>query len=138
MSIVKNLLTTIGIHILAACAGLLLSLWWVSGFSLQVPGFIVAVLVVVLAQAALLPLVSRAASRYAPAFAGGTGLIAALLALLIAGLFPGGVSVAGFGDWVLAALILWVCSAAGALVSQRLVLRRAEHRAVGHPGAAGA
>ncbi|MCC3274428.1 hypothetical protein LJ753_00880 [Arthrobacter sp. zg-Y20] len=109
----KNILITVGVQVLAACTGLLLSLWWVPGFDIQTPGFIVAVLVVVLAQAAFTPLAARAARRYAPAFMGGTGLIAALLALVIAGLFPGGVSVSGLADWVLSALILWVTSAGG-------------------------
>ena len=132
----KNLLITIGVQILAAAAGLLLSLWWVPGFDMQTPGFIVAVLVVVLAQAALTPLVSRAAQRYAPAFLGGTGLIAALLALLVAGLFPGGVSVSGVGDWVLSALILWVTCAVGSLVAASLVSRQHTGRATPRGGAA--
>lgn len=132
----KNLLITIGVQILAAAAGLLLSLWWVPGFDIQTPGFIVAVLVVVLAQAALTPLVSRAAQRYAPAFLGGTGLIAALLALLVAGLFPGGVSVNGVGDWVLSALILWVTCAVGSLVAASLVSRQHTGRAAPRGGAA--
>lgn len=132
----KNLLITIGVQILAAAAGLLLSLWWVPGFDIQTPGFIVAVLVVVLAQAALTPLVSRAAQRYAPAFLGGTGLIAALLALLVAGLFPGGVSVSGVGDWVLSALILWVTCAVGSLVAASLVSRQHTGRATPRGGAA--
>lgn len=132
----KNLLITIGVQILAAAAGLLLSLWWVPGFDIQTPGFIVAVLVVVLAQAALTPLVSRAAQRYAPAFLGGTGLIAALLALLVAGLFPGGVSVSGVGDWVLSALILWVTCAVGSLVAASLVARQHTGRASPRGGAA--
>lgn len=119
----KNILITIGIAILAACAGLLLSLWWVAGFDIQAPGFIVAVLVVVLAQAAFTPLATRTARRYAPAFMGGTGLVAALLALIIAGLFPGGVSVSGVGDWILSALILWVTSAVGAVVAQQIIAR---------------
>ncbi|MCC9205095.1 hypothetical protein [Arthrobacter sp. zg-Y769] len=120
----KNLLITIGIQLLAACAGLLLSLWWVSGFTIQWPGFVVAVLVVVVAQAAMAPLAVHAARRYAPAFLGGTGLAAALLALIIAGLFPGGVSINGIGDWILSALILWVCTAAGAAVAQTPAARR--------------
>ncbi|WP_341482198.1 hypothetical protein [Arthrobacter zhangbolii] len=137
MNTMKNILSTVGIQILAACAGLLLSLWWVSGFDIQLPGFLVAVVVVVLAQAVLTPLVSKAARRYAPAFLGGTGLIAALLALLIAGLFPGGVTVTGIGDWLLSALILWVASAVGALVDQRLTSRRSAHPA-GRSGPAAA
>lgn len=133
----KNLLITIGIQLLAACAGLLLSLWWVPGFDIQTPGFIVAVVVVALAQAVLSPLVSRAARRYAPAFIGGTGLIAALLALVAAGLFPGGVAVSGVGDWVLSALILWVTCAVGSLVSTGLISRRDTGHTAPRGGAAG-
>ena len=133
MGTVKNVLILVGIQVLAACVGLFLSLWWVPGFGIQLPGFIVAVLVVVLAQAVLTPLVSRAARRYAPAYIGGTGLVAALLALGIAGLFPGGVTVSGVGSWILSALILWVASAAGSIVAKGLAERRESGRA--SPGA---
>lgn len=123
----KNLLIMSGLQVLAASLALLLSLAWVPGFEVQWPGFVTTVLVVVLTQAAMTPLTNWAAKRYAPAFVGGTGLVAALLALVIAGFLPGGISNTDPGGWILSALILWVATAAASSVAKVLASRRKRH-----------
>lgn len=123
----KNLLIMSGLQVIGASLALLLSLAWVPGFEVQWPGFVTTVLVVVIAQAAMTPLTTWAAKRYAPAFVGGTGLVAALLALVIAGFLPGGISNTDPGGWILSALILWVATAAASSVAKVLASRRKRH-----------
>lgn len=115
-----NLATNLVLVVLA----LLLCGWWLSEWvALQPGGFIVAVVVFLVAQSILAPFVFNMARKYASALLGGVGLISTLLALWIATLFPGGVTVQGIG-WVLAPLLIWVITALGGWIVMSLVLKR--------------
>lgn len=100
-------------------AGLLLSEW----VTLNVGGFLVAVLVFTVAQSLLTPFILNIARKYASALLGGIGLISTLLALWVATLFPGGLAISGLG-WVLAPLLVWIVSALGGWILVGVVIKR--------------
>lgn len=123
-ALVKSLLFTAGIHVAAAAAGLILSALWLPGFRVQWQGFVAAAVILAGSQALLAPIVAKMASRFAPTFISGAGIIVALVALLIASILPGGVTVAGFGNWLLCGLILWILTATGSIIDLQLRVRR--------------
>ena len=107
------------------------------GFEMRIAGFLVALGVFTIAHAVLGPFVLNIAQRYAAPLAGGVGLVATLLALWIATLFQGGITIRGVETWVLAPIIVWVITALGgwifmALVVDRRLKRRAAEKAMRH------
>jgi len=107
-----------------ATVALLLCGWWLSEWvTLQLGGFVVAVLVFTVAQAILAPFVFNIARKYASALLGGIGLVSTFLALWVATLFHGGIEVRGLG-WVLAPLLVWIVTALGGWLVMGVLLKR--------------
>ncbi|WP_308797597.1 phage holin family protein [Agromyces silvae] len=120
-------LIRVGIFLAGAAIALLLAALLVHAFHLQWTGFVVAILVFAIVQAAIEWLVRRIFVRSAPAVAGVAGLLSTFLALWIASLFPGGVSFDGVGGWILAAVVVWVVTAVIGWLGTRFLLRPHEH-----------
>lgn len=108
-----RLLIRIAINLASAAIGLMLTAILLDDFHIQAGGFLVAVGVLTAAQSLLTPWVFKVAKRHASALLGGIGIISTLLALLVASLFPGGIWVSSFSTWIVAALIVWLCTALG-------------------------
>lgn len=121
-----RLLIRLGIFLGSAAIALLLAALLVHAFHLQWGGFLIAIVVFAVTQAAIEWLVHRAFNRSAPAVAGAAGLISTFLALWIASLFPGGVSFEGIGGWILAAVVVWVTTALLGWLATRFLLRPRE------------
>lgn len=96
---------------------------------LSAGGFIVTVIVFSIAQSVLAPFIMKVTARNAPAFLGGIGLVSTFVALLIASLFPGGLSISGWQTWVLASLVVWLATALATMVLPFLLVRDAAERA---------
>lgn len=94
-----------------------------TGFRLSVLGFVTAVIVFSIAQAAVAPLVDKLARRYAEPLLGGVGLISTFIALWAATLLSGGLGIDGASNWIAATLIVWVVTALAALVAPLLARR---------------
>jgi uncharacterized membrane protein YvlD (DUF360 family) len=118
-----QLLIRLGVFLAAAAIGLLLAALLVPAFHLHWTGFFVAVAVFAVAQAAIEWLVRRLFHRAAPAVAGVAGLLSTFLALWIATLVSDGVSFDGVAAWILAAVVVWVTTAASGWLGARLWLR---------------
>ena len=112
------------INLATAAIGLLLAGWIVPGVLLQPTGFVVAVVVFALAQGVLGPFVFNVARQYASAILGGIGLVTTLIALAIASLFDGGLSISGFMAWVGATLLVWIVTALGGWILGWLFITR--------------
>ncbi len=105
IQIIVNLLTaTIALTVAGAV---------IDGVTVRPTGLITAVVVFVIANALFTPFVFKMAHRYAPAAIGGIGLIATLIALLIATAMGDALTITGFMAWVLATLLVWVITALG-------------------------
>lgn len=117
-------LWSFAVNVVSAAAGLLLAQLLITDFHVQPSGFLVAVIVLTIAQAILAPFVFNMARQYASALLGGIGIVSTMLALFVASLFPGGIEVTGFGTWVLAALVIWIVMALGGWLLLGWVLKR--------------
>ena len=83
------------VNLITAAVGILITAAILPDFRVQPLGFIAAVVVVVVAQAVLGPFVLSMSRKYAPALLGGIGIISTLLALIIASVMPGGITITG-------------------------------------------
>ncbi|MFU8947485.1 phage holin family protein [Mycetocola zhadangensis] len=117
-------LVNVVVSIIMAAIGLLVAGWLVPGVTLRASGFVIAVLVFTVAQAILAPFVFNMARQYAAPILGGIGLVSTFLALFIATLFPGGLSISGVLAWVLAPLLVWIITALGVWIAMGLFLKR--------------
>ncbi|WP_061960554.1 phage holin family protein [Demequina flava] len=102
-----NILT----NLLAAVVGLLIAAAVVDGFSMQMDGFIIAVVIFVAAQAILSPFIFKMAHNYAKALQGGVALISTFVALFLTTLITDGLAIDGAMAWLLGTLIVWLASA---------------------------
>lgn len=119
------------IFLLSAAVGLLVTSLVVADFHLSVSGYVTAVVVFAIVQSILAPFIFKVAHRYAPAFLGGIGLVTTFVALLVASLFPGGLSISGIAGWVLSTLVMWIVTALCTWLLPMLLLKEGVQRAKG-------
>lgn len=106
-------LTQMVVNLITAAIALLVVAWVVDGVSIHPSGYVVAVLVFVIASAILSPFVFNMARQYASAILGGIGLVSTLLALIIATLIGDGLSISGVTAWIAATVVVWIITALG-------------------------
>ncbi len=95
--------------------GLLVAAWVVPGVSLSVSGFIVAVVVFAVAQAAVSLLCLRLPHGYASLLLGGAGLALTVVALILATAETHGLTIRGMASWVATTLVVWLVTTIGAV-----------------------
>ncbi|WFR73653.1 phage holin family protein [Prescottella defluvii] len=106
----------------SAAIGILAAVWLVSGVSVTASGFITAVVLFAVAQSVLSPFILKVATRNAPAFVGGIGLVSTFVALVIASAF-GGLSISGWSTWILATIVVWLVTALATVLLPMLLIR---------------
>jgi hypothetical protein len=112
------------IYLVSAALGLVVAALIVDDVHLTAGGFVVALIIFLLAQWILTPLVMKMTRKYANAFIGGVGIVSTFVALLIASIIGDGLSITGgIGPWVLAAVIVWLVTAIATLVLPMIFLR---------------
>lgn len=111
------------IYLVTAALGLLIASWILPDFHLEWGGFLVAIIVFAIAQSVLGPFIFNLARQYASAVLGGIGLVTTFVALLIASLFPGGITIDGWVTWVLATLVVWIVTALGGWILPLIFLK---------------
>jgi uncharacterized membrane protein YvlD (DUF360 family) len=111
-------------------AGNALGLWIASlvlsdDMSVSGAAFIIAVVIFSALTLILEPIVSRLTDKYAEALTGGRALISTALALVLTAWISDGLSIDGFGTWLLATVIVWLVTAIVGVVLARLFLKNA-------------
>lgn len=119
-----RLLFQIASQLVLAAIAMIVCHFALPGFEMHLVGFLVALGVFTLAHAVLGPFVLNIAQRYAAPLAGGVGLIATMLALWVATLFEGGISLHGVETWVLAPIIVWFITALGGWIFMGFFIER--------------
>lgn len=103
-------LVRIFLALLANAVGLLAASALLDGFNLQMDGFITAVIIFTLATVILGPFVISMALRNIPALMGGVALVTTLVGLVLTDWLSDGLNISGVSTWILATLIVWLCS----------------------------
>lgn len=119
-----------------AAIGLLVAWWLVPGFTVTIGGFAMATVIFAVAQSILTPFAMKMAHRYAKGLLGGIGLVSTLLALAVASLVPGGISIRGLTAWIVGTLVVWAITALGTWLLPIVVLSRMSGDRDAEPGSA--
>jgi hypothetical protein len=111
----RQIVLRAGLLLGAWAIGLLVAASVVPGVSLSVSGFIVAVVVFSVAQAALSLFIVRLPHGYASLLLGGTGLALTVVALILATAETHGFTIRGMASWVATTLVVWLVTTIGAV-----------------------
>ncbi len=95
------------ILLVANAVGMIVASLVLSGFDIDVTGFIVAVVIFTVVLALMQPFLASALRRGGSSALGGVALIATLVSLIITDLVSDGFSIDGIGTWIAAAVIVW-------------------------------
>lgn len=120
---IRFLIST-AIFVGTSAAGLLIAGWLIPGVTLRPAGFLTAVIVFSLCQGLLGPLVFKTTRKYASAILGGIGLVITGIALAIASLNEGGLTISGISAWIPATLVVWLVTALGGWILGAIFIKR--------------
>ena len=112
------------VAVLANAIGLLVAAAVLDDFSLDVAGFVVAVIIFTITFALLQPFLAAQFRRAGSAVLGGVALIATLIALIVTDLISDGLNISGVGTWIAATVIVWLAAVIAAFVLPFLGLRK--------------
>jgi hypothetical protein len=104
--------------------GLLVAAWVIPGVSLSVSGFIIAVAVFSVGQAAVSLVCLKLPHGYASLLLGGTGLALTVFALLLAAAVTHGLTIRGMAAWMATTLVVWLVTTIGAVSLPELLGRQ--------------
>lgn len=123
---VIRLLVRTAIVLIGNAVGLIVASLVLDGFSIDVTGFIVSLIIFTITVALMTPFLASTMRRNQSASAalGGVALISTFVALLVTDLLSDGVSISGVGTWIAATVIVWLGSLIAVFVLPYLGLKR--------------
>jgi hypothetical protein len=106
--------------------GLIVASLVLDGFSIDVTGFIVSLIIFTVAVALMTPFLASTMRRNqsSPSAIGGVALISTFVALLITAILTDGVSISGIGTWIAATVVVWVGSLLAVFILPFLGLKK--------------
>jgi len=119
-----RLLIRLVIALVSNAVGLIVAAAVLDGMSLNVTGFVVAVVVFTVVFALLQPFLVSVLRRGPGPVLGGVALIATLASLIITELLTDGLSIRGVGTWIAATVIVWLGSVLAAFILPYLGLKK--------------
>jgi uncharacterized membrane protein YvlD (DUF360 family) len=121
---VIRLLVRLAISLVANAVGLIVAASVLDGMEIDVTSFIVAVAIFTVCIALLQPFLMSMLRQRGPSVIGGVALFATLASLIITDLVSDGFSIDGIGNWLAAAVIVWVVSLLAGFVLPYLGLKK--------------
>ena len=119
-----RLLIRTGIALLGAAIGLIVAAVVLGDdMTLDGPAFVLALVIFVVLTAVLEPLIEKIGDEHMSIIAMFSSLITTFLALLITELVSDGLTISGATTWVLATLIVWVCTALATWILLRMFIK---------------
>ena len=106
--------------------GLIVASLVLDGFSIDVTGFVVSLIIFTVAVALMTPFLATTMSRNqsSPSAIGGVALISTFVALLVTDILSDGVSISGIGSWIGATVVVWVGSLLAVFILPYLGLKK--------------
>jgi hypothetical protein len=121
---VIRLLVRSVIALVSNAVGLIVAAVVLDGMTLDVTGFLVAVVVFTIVFAFLQPFLLSVLRRSPAPVLGGVALIATLASLIITVILTDGLSIDGVGTWIAATVIVWLGSVLAAFILPYLGLKK--------------
>ena len=114
------------IVLLGNAVGLIVASLVLDGFSIDVTGFILSLIIFTVAVALMTPFLASTMRRNqsSPSAIGGVALISTFVALLITAILSDGVSISGIGAWIGATVVVWVGSLLAVFILPYLGLKK--------------
>lgn len=97
-------------YLIANGVGLLVAVFLLPGFSIDVLAFIVAVLIFSAVQTVLGPLITKVSFKSFPQLMGGIALVTIFIGLGITAAIMPGMAIGGIANWLAATLLVWIGS----------------------------
>jgi uncharacterized membrane protein YvlD (DUF360 family) len=110
--------------LVANAVGLIVAAAVLDRMTLNVSGFVLAVVIFTVAFALLQPFLVSQLRRASSPVLGGVALIATLASLIVTSLVTDGLSISGIGTWIAATVIVWLAAVLAAFVLPFLGLRK--------------
>jgi uncharacterized membrane protein YvlD (DUF360 family) len=117
---VRRTVISLAILLGANAIGLIIAAAVLDKVELDWAAFIFALIIFTIVEAIALPGVRKVAESKAPAISGGVALIATYVALLVTDILSDGLDIEGIGTWIMATLIVWICTMVAALILQKV------------------
>ena len=112
------------VALVANAVGLIVAAALLDGMTLDVTGFVIAVVVFTIVFALIQPFLAVQLRRAGSAALGGVALIATLVSLIVTVLVSDGLSIDGVGTWIAATVIVWIAALLAAFILPFLGLKK--------------
>ena len=112
------------LNVLASAVALVVAALLLDDFSLDVDGFIIALLVFTVTGLLIEPLLRQTAVRSAPALLGSTALISTFVSLVVTAIVSDGLRISGFTTWILATIVVWLVALGARFLLPFIIFRR--------------
>jgi uncharacterized membrane protein YvlD (DUF360 family) len=119
-----RLIVRTAVLLAANAVGLIVAAALLDGVSLDVTGFVIAVVIFTVVLALAQPFLISVLRRNNSSVLGGVALIATLVSLIITDLVSDGLSISGIGNWLAAAVIVWAAALLAAFILPYLGLKK--------------
>ena len=123
----RFLLSTLA-YLIANAFGLLVAVFLLPGFSINVLAFVAAVAIFSLVQTALGPLLSKIASKRFPQLMGGIALVTIFVGLFVTDIVMQGMEIGGISNWLAATLLVWLGSLLASILLPIFVFKQLHDR----------
>jgi uncharacterized membrane protein YvlD (DUF360 family) len=120
-----RMLIRVAVALLGAAIGFIIAAAVLDDMKLSGAAFLIAVVIFVVLTAVLQPLIEKIGDERAWIISAGSALITTLVALLLTDLLSDGLSIDGIVTWILAALIVWPCTALASWILSRMFIKNA-------------
>lgn len=124
------------VNLVANVVALVVASLIVPDLTLQVSGFVTAVIFFTLVSVVIEPLVRQVAIKSVPAILGSTALVATLVSLVATTALTDGLRISGLSAWILSTVVIWAAAIAARLLLPLVIFKRvlAETRTSSHIG----
>jgi len=112
------------ILLLANAAGLLVAMLLLNGFSIDLMGFVTALLLFTLASVIAEPILTKISQKNLPALAGGVALVTTFVGLLLTSLLLKSMNTGGMVNLFQATLIVWLVALIVGMILPKFLLTK--------------
>lgn len=112
------------LQLLANAVGLLAASLLLSNFTIDALSFVFVVILFTVIEVVAGPLILKIALTSAQVLVGGIALVTTFVGLLLTTIFSDGLHISGLSTWILATLIIWLCSMIASLILPLVIFKK--------------
>jgi hypothetical protein len=132
-----RLIATTVLALIGNALGIIVAAAILDGMTLNAAALVLDVIIFTATFVIIRPLAVKTALRNSSTLAGGSALLATLVALIVTDVLADGLSISGVTTWLLATVIVWVVAVLAGILLPPVMFKKALGRATGAPRRAG-